>query len=308
MSAILRIEGKDGTQTFEIQNTCSIGRSADNQICLKDDTAVSRHHALIRKQEHEGKLEYWLIDMGSANGSRLNSKTVIGPARLKDGDEIKIGETKFCLTIPPLTAEEQDEYEKTFVAHTQLTAFMAKMVILVCDIRNFTRIGELLAPDLLARFIGSWFRNVAEIIVDKKGVVDKYIGDAVMAYWPIDEAKPVESFERAMAAAHKIQALAKSTTVPGNDRFEFGVGIGIHQGLVYSGAIGPQDHPDSTIMGDAVTVAFRLESVCKVTKMPIVVSADIYKVLEGEYKFVSLGEVKLKGKTKSPESFGLETE
>jgi adenylate cyclase len=297
----LEIPGLDPV-VFEVGNTTGIGRASANQICLKDDVAVSRQHALIRRQ---GEQEYFLIDMGSANGTLLNSKLIIGPTRLRNNDLIQIGETIFRFELPGPSPEEVEKLGKTMCEKTQMAVHLRTMVILVCDIRNFTRIGELLTPDELARFLGSWFRQTQGIIAGLEGVVDKYIGDAVMAYWPVASHMPTEAAENAVNAAFRIQALARTTSVPDGSGFPFAVGVGINQGLVSTGNVGTQSQRDMTIMGDAVTLAFRLESACKIKQMPIVVGIDVQRALSGKFKFIPLGHVKLKGKTTSPEAFGL---
>jgi len=182
---------------------------------------------------------------------------------------------------------------------------MGTMAVLVCDVRDFTRIGELLPPDILSRFLGSWFRVASEAIFSRGGVVDKFIGDAVMAYWPVGASNPAAAAGNAMEAALALHHLARTVEVPGHPEFLFQIGIGINQGLVSCGNVGVQSGRDLTIMGDAVTLAFRLEGVCKIKKIPIVVGAEIASVLAGSRVWMPLGEVKLKGKTTSPEAFGL---
>lgn len=142
--------------------------------------------------------------------------------------------------------------------------------------------------------------------MSRGGVVDKFIGDAVMAYWPVDKAAPTAAAAGAVETAIKLHRLAESVSLPDYPDFPFRVGVGINQGLVSCGNVGVQSGRDLTIMGDAVTLAFRLESVCKVKKVPIVVGAEIAAVLGASRKWISLGEVQLKGKTTSPEAFGLD--
>jgi adenylate cyclase len=289
---------------YELGNTSGIGRSSANLISLKDDTSVSRQHVLIRRQ---GELEYSIIDLGSANGTYLNGKLLIGPTVLRHGDLVRVGETTFRFdfecAVPAKKACEQTVYERTMMA-----VRMSTMVVLVCDIRRFTRIGEILPPDQLSRFLGSWFRLASEAITTRGGVVDKFIGDAVMAYWPVDAARSDAAAESAIEAALAIHALARGIEVPGRPDFKFSVGVGLNQGLVSSGNVGMQSQRDMTIMGDAVTLAFRLEGVCKVKSMPIVVGAEVARTLGAKHPFIPLGVVKLKGKTTSPESFGLKIE
>jgi len=288
---------------LELGNTTGIGRSSANQVCLKDDSSVSRQHALIRRQ---GEREFSLIDLGSANGTCLNGKLLLGPTVLSHGDLLRIGDTTLRFELEGAVPEEASP-EQTIYERTMMAVRMSTMVILVCDIRRFTRIGELLPPDELSRFLGSWFRQASEAIISRGGVVDKFIGDAVMAYWPVDSEKPEAAAGSAVEAAMAIHALAKTVRVPGHPGFEFRVGVGLNQGLVSSGNVG-QSQRDMTIMGDAVTLAFRLEGVCKVKKMSIVAGAEVAKTLASRHAFVPLGQVKLKGKTTSPEAFGLTIE
>lgn len=289
---------------LELGNTTNIGRTSVNQICLEADCAVSRQHAMIRLQ---GEQEYSLIDLGSANGTFLNDKLLIGPSLLRDGDRFKVGETVIRFELQGPSPEEQKTLTKSFLEKTRVAWRMATMVILVCDIRKFTRIGELLPPDQLAKFLGSWFWRSSEIITGLGGVVDKFIGDAVMAYWTVDGKNPVTAQENAVTAAVKLHQEARTIQVPDHPEFDFRIGVGINQGLVSGGTVGVSQR-DSTIMGDSVTLAFRLESACKIKKMPIIVGADLFQGLNGKFKFHPLGQVKLKGKTTSPEAFGLVVE
>jgi adenylate cyclase len=296
----LEIPGREPA-AYDLGNTTGIGRSPDNQICLGDDSAVSRQHAMLRLQ---GEQEYYLIDLGSANGTVLNDKLLLGPTLLRTGDLIKVGEAVMRFELIGPSPEEQQLLNKSLMEKTRVAWHMATMVILVCDIRRFTRIGELLAPDQLAKFLGSWFRKTGEIIMGLNGVVDKFIGDAVMAYWAVDAKNPVLAQENAVKAAIRLHQEARTTRVPDHEDFEFRVGVGINQGLVTSGSVGVSQR-DSTITGDSVTLAFRLESACKIKKMPIIIGADLYHGLNGKFRFIPLGQVKLKGKTTSPEAYGL---
>jgi class 3 adenylate cyclase len=285
----------------ELGNTTSIGRATANTICLKEDCAASRQHALIRRQ---GEAEYSLLDLGSANGTFLNDKLLLIPTILRDGDRVRVGETALRFEFKG-GASANLTSTQTIYERTRMAVRMGKMAVLVCDIRDFTRIGELLAPDVLSRFLGSWFREVSEAILSRGGVVDKFIGDAVMAYWPVEATNPPGAAGSAIEAALALHHLARTVEVPGHPEFLFQIGVGINQGLVSCGNVGVQSGRDLTIMGDAVTLAFRLESVCKIKKTPIVVGAEVVAVLAGSRAWMPLGEVKLKGKTTSPEAFGL---
>jgi adenylate cyclase len=305
MGGTIRIEapGSDAV-VFELGNTTGIGRSAGNQIRLEADGAASRQHAMIRLQ---GEQAYYLVDLGSANGTFLNNKLVVAPALLRNGDRIKVGETEMLFDLPGPSPDEQRHLTDLHLEKTQVAVHLRTMVVLVSGIRQFTRIGELLAPEQLARFLGSWFCQATEIVAGRKGVVDKFVGDTVMAYWIRDERAPTTASESAVEAARALHRQAAAIQVPGHPEFAFRIGVGINQGLVSSGTMGVTQR-DATIVGDAVTLAFRLESVCKVRKAPIVVGADLVRGLGDKFPFVSLGKVPLKGKAVSPEAFSLKVE
>ena len=305
MNAVFSVE-RPGCERarIELGNTTSIGRATANTICLKEDAAASRQHALVRRQ---GEAEFSLLDLGSANGTYLNEKLLLVPTVLKSGDCVRVGETILRFELHGVPAAELSGTQ-TIYERTRMAVRMSQMTILVCDIRNFTRIGELLAPDILSRFLGSWFRDASEAILSRGGVVDKFIGDAVMAYWPVNPAAPAAAAESAVETAVILHRLAEKVALHDYPDFPFRVGVGINQGLVSCGNVGVQSGRDLTIMGDAVTLAFRLESVCKVKKVPIVVGAEIAAVLGKSRAWIPLGEVQLKGKTTSPEAFGLDVE
>ena len=84
------LEASVGTPT-PVRGTCSIGRSATNEVVLPDDK-VSRRHAMINAQ---GLGEFWLVDLGSSNGTYLNGRRVSQPSRLNDGDSIEIATFKY---------------------------------------------------------------------------------------------------------------------------------------------------------------------------------------------------------------------
>src|SRR5690242_14994250 len=83
-------------ERFPIRGSCSLGRSASNQVALASDK-VSRRHAIIQVQhEHE----YWLVDFGSRNGTYLNGRRIIQPTRLQNGDHVNVGPFEFVFRLP----------------------------------------------------------------------------------------------------------------------------------------------------------------------------------------------------------------
>src|SRR5205809_218247 len=94
------LESASGTK-FPIGENCVLGRAKGCQVEVVEDEKASRRHAMIHKQEAE---EFWLVDLGSANGTRLNERRLVQPSRLFDKDRIEIGGTVFTFR-QPLTKE-----------------------------------------------------------------------------------------------------------------------------------------------------------------------------------------------------------
>src|SRR5437867_1962386 len=106
-----RLEQLGGNST-EVRQTCSIGRAASNQIVLSDDK-VSRRHAIVHAQ---GENEFWLVDLGSSNGTFVNGRRVTQPIQLCDQDEIEIGQFRLVFhhaQTPRMTSAGETNSDKT---------------------------------------------------------------------------------------------------------------------------------------------------------------------------------------------------
>jgi adenylate cyclase len=163
--------------------------------------------------------------------------------------------------------------------------------------------AEKLTERELAQIIGNWFRDIGNAVQSAGGIIDKYIGDALLAYWP---ARDQEGTECAVCldVALTILQLAANRVWPGTDT-SFRVGIALHFGRVTSSNIGQVAMRDATIIGDTVNTAFRLEGVMKELNQNLVLSQDYVTVLPVGYDFVHFGEFQLKGKSQVVRVYGL---
>ncbi len=285
----------------------TIGRGSTSDLIIKDARA-SRGHALLRPL---GRGNYFLLDLGSANGTFLNGRLVTAPVQLSDGDMIVIADCTLKFEAPdqrPITSPLTADYDSTM--ETAMNVSTEAISILVVDIRNFTLLSETLPPKELPSFIGSWFRDASAVIESHGGVIDKFIGDAVMAYWlgggesvnpkiargPLDSA--IELVETARLYHGQLTAR--------HPELSFSVGCGVHMGEAMFGNIGSSSRRDFTAIGDCVNIAFRLESQCKELKRAIVVSEEIKTTAGDAYAFEDLGPLKLKGKSNDVHAFSVE--
>ena len=176
--------------------------------------------------------------------------------------------------------------------------------ILFSDIRSFTTISEGMAPDDLVNSLNRYFSGQVDIIYNRKGVVDKYIGDAIMAFWGAPEAHNDDALQSVLAGLDMIDNVAEFNI---NQRRlgkpEFYVGVGINFGEVTVGNIGSERKMDYTVIGDSVNLASRMEGLTKTYHSELLISESVYAELKKSGNapalyFRLLDTVAVKGKTR----------
>ncbi len=281
--------------------TATVGRTPENTVCLSFSPTVSRQHAIIRC--HNG-YEYQLMDLGSRNGTYVNDQRVVMPVTLQSGAKIRIANND-------LIFEQESEFESGDGAAVTLAGStdpalqtVHNAAILVCDIRGFSAQSEILPAGTLAQLLGQWFREAGNLVQKNGGVIDKFIGDAILAYWQENPGPPREC-ESAHQSARDLLHLAAKLRWPESGK-PFTVGIAVHFGRVAFGNIGLVAQRDATIIGNAVNTAFRLETVMKELGQKLLVSEQLVLALpESERaQFSDLGEKSLKGKHEMVRVFG----
>ncbi len=169
--------------------------------------------------------------------------------------------------------------------------------ILFSDIRGFTNISEELEANRIVELLNIYFSDMTEVIFDHDGTLDKFIGDAIMAFWgaPI---KIEDHAEQAVASAidmyYRLQqtnAVLEEKSYPRID-----IGIGIHTGEVVLGNIGSEKKLDYTVIGDSVNLASRLEGLTKVYGCPLIISEDTWQSVRLKIPCIPLDRVRVKGK------------
>ncbi len=167
------------------------------------------------------------------------------------------------------------------------------LTILFSDICGFTTLSERLTPAEVAELLNGFFDRMTRSIFAQKGSVNKFIGDAVMAIFgaPLPVGNHAELAVRAALAMQEEVAAVQGQLPP--DR-RFGIRIGVNTGRVVVGNIGSAQRMEFTVLGDAVNVAQRLESICEPGK--IYVGDETYRLTRDLFRYRDLGERPLKGK------------
>lgn len=172
-----------------------------------------------------------------------------------------------------------------------------EVTVLFSDIRGFTTLSEKTSPQELVRILNKYFSAMSAEIVNREAVLDKYIGDAIMAFWGAPLEDPLQADHALAAAQGMISTLKKlNEELRANNDTEIAIGIGIHTGPAVVGNIGSEFRFDYTLIGDTVNVASRLEGLNKEHKTTLIISENTKNKLTEEGEFRSLGEVTVKGR------------
>ncbi len=168
------------------------------------------------------------------------------------------------------------------------------MTILFSDIREFTRISETMRPLEIFDFINNYMGQMEPIILDHHGVIDKYIGDAIMAVFPTCADDAVCGAIAMLNALTQYNQLLKRATLS-----QIQIGIGLNTGPMVLGTVGGQNRMDGTVLSDAVNLASRLEGLTKIYSAPLLITEHTHLKLNdpSQYHIRVIDVVKVKGKT-----------
>lgn len=183
-----------------------------------------------------------------------------------------------------------------------------EVTVLFSDLRNFTTMCEALPPQEMLGILNHYFTRMAAIVGKHGGVVDKYVGDGLMALFGAPLGNPDDADRALRAALEMVEALDElNFEWRARGLVTIGVGIGINTDVVVAGNMGSETRLNYTVIGDGVNLASRLQDLTKTPEYNtrIVVSGATLAKAKEHYRTRHLGEVAVKGKEKSTEIFAL---
>jgi adenylate cyclase len=201
------------------------------------DAKASRQHALVHGQEAG---EFWLVDLGSANGTYLNGRRVSQPCRLSEGDQIGIAGLTFTFRGPERRFRDATSGEATIHDIRSLACFL-----IVADIQRSTELLRTLSPEQAPRIIGRWLAACRKTLELHHGTINKFLGDGFLAYW---HAGP----DAGRGVAGTLLSL-KQLQDEANPAFR----LVLHYGLVSIG--GTSFGAEESLTGNEVHFVFRME-------------------------------------------------
>lgn len=175
-----------------------------------------------------------------------------------------------------------------------------EMTVLFADIRGFTTASEQGEPEDIVAQLNEYFSRMVEVIFASGGTIDKFVGDMVMALFgaPLDDERHADhAVSAALAMAGALGELNRTWAAEGRRTLD--IGVGINSGEMIAGNIGSETIMSYTVIGDAVNLGARLESLNKEYGTRIIISDATRSRLRGEYALRPLGEVVVKGKTQA---------
>ncbi|TVQ21336.1 MAG: adenylate/guanylate cyclase domain-containing protein [Spirochaetaceae bacterium] len=173
-----------------------------------------------------------------------------------------------------------------------------QLSILFSDIRSFTSISEQMTPDALVQSLNDYFSVMVDLIMNRGGIIDKYIGDAIMAFFGAPVRHDDDAYQSLMAALDMCRELdAFNDRQRSRSRPEFKIGVGLAYGLVTVGNIGTEKKMDYTVIGDMVNLASRMEGLTKYYKQQVLFSETLHAEVGDTLPTRLIDKVAVKGKT-----------
>lgn len=174
-----------------------------------------------------------------------------------------------------------------------------KVTILFSDINNFSTRSENLAPERLLELLNEYFREMVDIVIRNRGVVNKYVGDEIMVIYGAPRSEEKQAYLAVKTAVEMIKKLRDMKKEGGEGFYE--IKIGIHTGNVITGFLGSQKRLEYAVIGDNVNIASRVEGLNKSLGATILISEDTYREFEKtgsqvNAQFVNKGPQKVKGR------------
>lgn len=268
------LEADDGRR-WPLQASCPIGRSPSNAIVLSD-RKVSRRHAIVHRQNVD---EFWLVDLGSGNGSYINELRVSLPARLSDGDVMKLGD--FALRFRQLNTFDDAEAKSQIPSVTMIEIKNVVCWMLLADIIGSTKLSAQHEPAEWASLVGHWAGDCRRIIELHGGTINKYLGDGFLAIWPVRE-RHVDSVHSAL---HSLIELQEKSAPPFR--------LALHRGEVVSG--GGRTLGEDNLSGLELVLLFRMEKLAGSLGKRFMCSEAAFRELDGLMPLAGSGSHTLPG-------------
>lgn len=263
-------------ERLPFSGTCTIGRDAVNSVVVVGEK-ISRRHALIHSQEGT---EFWLVDLGSRNGTLRNSRPIKQPTRLRSGDTILVGSVEFKFRADPASLSQKSPDIHAALAETVATQRISNVWLLIVDVIDFTALTQRVPAEELTRQLGSWLLQCSDLVESSGGCVDKYVGDGFLAYWDRSSVQPVKF----IASLNDLARLQKQSSLP----FRWILHCASLQ-------LGVSRFRNDSLVGKEINFTYRMEKIAGTLRLPRLLSEPAAKSIQSNLPTRAVGDHAVKG-------------
>lgn len=288
---------------------------------LEQDAALGRKHALYDEMRAKGLTDYVAWPLYHTLGKR--HLITFATDRPGGFDDAHIAALKKVLPVLALVSEIRI---KNRLARTLLETYVGShagelilagatrrgtgttvhAAIMICDLRDFTKISDNWPRDDVIDLLNDYFDAMSDPITRHGGEILKFIGDGLLAIFPLSQPNACANLLRAVTEARQAMA-ALNERNKGTGRAPLNYGIGVHVGDVMYGNIGSSSRLDFTVIGPAVNMASRLEALTKQLKKTVLLSRDFAELVEREFELEHVGKHEVRGFSDPIELFAYPT-
>jgi len=263
-------------QRHPLRERCAIGRQADNDLVLANNS-LSRHHALVML----GAMGYFITDLQSSNGTYVNKRLLTRPAPLRDADEVNVGGV--VLRFHSSWRMGSSRPEVGDAPTTQLIQQLQARPcwLLVLDVEGHAALAEQAGSEAALRQLQNWIGGTRPLIEKHSGLINRYIGDAILAYWPCDIATPAD----VLATLRALEGWRALSPLPFR--------VVVHHGSV----LFTRSEHGEELAGRDVTFVFRMEKIAKGFASRAMLSPTAVRTLGLENRCESYGRSAVDGMT-----------
>jgi adenylate cyclase len=285
---------------------------------LEGDPALGRQHALYDEMRAQGLTDYVAWPMYHTQGKRhLVTFATDRPGGFDDAHLAGL------LRLLPILALVSEIRIKNRLARTLLETYVGahagelilagatrrgtgttvRAAIMICDLRDFTKISDNWPRDDVIDLLNGYFDAMSEPIAKHGGEILKFIGDGMLAIFPLSQPDACANLLQAVSEARRAMLALNQTNSEAGGRAPLNYGIGVHVGDVMYGNIGSRNRLDFTVIGPAVNMASRLEALTKELGRTVLLSREFADLVGNEFDFERVGEHPVRGFSEPIELF-----
>lgn len=268
-----------GANAWVLEKTEKVGKTQVHDVIMDADLILGGIKLSVNLT---------ILPLLNVNRKKLGTMIVI-----EDISNEKRMKSTMSRYIDPALTDQIMDCGEDFLGGKNITA-----TILFSDIRGFTTLTEELGAQGTVALLNEYFTLMVDCIQKQGGILDKFIGDAIMAAFGIPFPHEDDEDRAVRAAVNMVTKLNEWNSVrAGQGKKPVRIGIGLNTDNIVSGNIGSPKRTDYTVIGDGVNLASRLESACKQYHASILISDNTYRKLKGTYRIRKVDRVVVKGKT-----------